>query len=112
MTSDEHLIGGLEGKMEMVIRMLESQTAKSDKSRSDVHNDLRALRTDVQDVKNDIANLRSRIEAVEPAAEKVREWSTSKAVIVTVFTILVSGVGAIGAAIAGIVQYARHTIGQ
>lgn len=112
MTSDEHLIGGLEGKMEMVIRMLEAQTAKSDKSRSDVHNDLRALRTDVQDVKNDIANLRARVDAVEPAAEKVRQWSTSKTAIVTLFTILVSGLGAIGASFAALLQWASRTAGN
>ena len=106
------MIGNLEARIEMLINMHKDEAVNSTTRRKEVHEALEGLRSDVQSVKHDIRNLRARVDAVEPAAEKVRQWSTSKTAIVTLFTVLVSGLGAIGASFAALLQWASRGAGN
>ena len=73
-TNAERAIGRLEGKLDALATIVEDENKKSDARGARIYKELEQIRLDAADSRRDIADLKKRIAADEPAISDIKRW--------------------------------------
>lgn len=70
----DRAIGRLEGKLDALIKTVDTQNERSDERSARMYRELEQIRLDASDSHRDILDLKKRMDADEPAISDIKRW--------------------------------------